>query len=83
MTATAAALFREVLERPEDDRPRLVYADWLDENGEADRAEFIRIQGPTPARFCEPRRSGTVQVQPSASYHLLPRPQSRAESPAT
>lgn len=27
---------------PDDDGPRLVYADWLDEHGECDRAEFIR-----------------------------------------
>jgi uncharacterized protein (TIGR02996 family) len=29
---------------PEDDALRLVYADWLDENGEEARAEFIRLQ---------------------------------------
>jgi uncharacterized protein (TIGR02996 family) len=29
---------------PEDDTPRLVYADWLDEHGDPDRAEFIRVQ---------------------------------------
>ena len=29
---------------PEDDTVRLVFADWLDENGAADRAEFIRLQ---------------------------------------
>jgi uncharacterized protein (TIGR02996 family) len=33
-----------VIESPEDDGPRLVYADWLDEQGEHDRAEFIRLQ---------------------------------------
>lgn len=27
-----------------DDGPRLVYADWLDDRGEADRADFIRVQ---------------------------------------
>jgi uncharacterized protein (TIGR02996 family) len=27
---------------PEDEVTRLIYADWLDEQGEADRAEFIR-----------------------------------------
>jgi uncharacterized protein (TIGR02996 family) len=37
-------LLRTLLERPDDDAPRLVYADWLDENGEPDRAEFIRVQ---------------------------------------
>jgi uncharacterized protein (TIGR02996 family) len=29
---------------PDDDAPRLVYADWLEENGPPERAEFIRIQ---------------------------------------
>ena len=48
------ALLRAVLAAPDDDAPRLVYADWLDENAEAlpavearaewARAEFIRLQ---------------------------------------
>jgi uncharacterized protein (TIGR02996 family) len=42
--ATGAALLADILEYPEDDTPRLIYADWLDEHGEADRAEFIRVQ---------------------------------------
>jgi uncharacterized protein (TIGR02996 family) len=29
---------------PEDDAPRLVYADWLEDNGDPERAEFIRAQ---------------------------------------
>ncbi len=29
---------------PADDLPRLVYADWLEENNDAPRAEFIRVQ---------------------------------------
>src|SRR5262249_9492807 len=33
-----------VTESPEDDTPRLVYADWLDDHGQADRAEVIRLQ---------------------------------------
>lgn len=37
-------LLRVVCENPDDDTPRLVFADWLDENGEPERAEFIRIQ---------------------------------------
>ncbi|HEX5269331.1 MAG TPA: TIGR02996 domain-containing protein [Gemmataceae bacterium] len=28
----------------DDDAPRLIYADWLDEQGDADRAELIRVQ---------------------------------------
>lgn len=37
-------LLRGVCEDPADDLPRLVAADWLDENGDGDRAEFIRLQ---------------------------------------
>jgi len=32
-----------ILEYPDDDAPRLVYADWLDEQGDP-RGEFIRVQ---------------------------------------
>jgi uncharacterized protein (TIGR02996 family) len=37
-------LLDAVLAAPDDDGPRLVYADWLEERGDADRAEFIRVQ---------------------------------------
>jgi uncharacterized protein (TIGR02996 family) len=33
-----------ILEHPDDDGPRLVYADWLEEHGDTARAEFIRVQ---------------------------------------
>ncbi len=35
---------RAIREAPEDDTPRLVYADWLDEHDQPERAEFIRAQ---------------------------------------
>jgi uncharacterized protein (TIGR02996 family) len=37
----------DILEHPDDDAVRLIYADWLEEHGDpagADRAEFIRVQ---------------------------------------
>jgi uncharacterized protein (TIGR02996 family) len=37
-------LLQAIRETPEDDTPRLVLSDWLDENGEPERAELIRIQ---------------------------------------
>lgn len=38
-------LLRAVFEHPEDDAPRLAYADWLDESGgEPERAALIRVQ---------------------------------------
>src|SRR5947209_8162096 len=38
------ASLQAIREKPDDDAPRLIYADWLDEHGQADRAEFIRVQ---------------------------------------
>jgi uncharacterized protein (TIGR02996 family) len=38
------AFLQDVLEHPDDDTPRLVFADWLEDNGDPDRAEFIRVQ---------------------------------------
>ena len=35
---------RAICDQPADDAPRLVFADWLDEHGDPDRAEFIRVQ---------------------------------------
>ena len=37
-------LLRDIIENARDDTPRLVYADWLDEHGDAERAQFIRVQ---------------------------------------
>src|SRR5262245_48239255 len=44
MTPDEAACLRLILADPDADGPRLVYADWLDEHGHTDRAEFIRAQ---------------------------------------
>jgi uncharacterized protein (TIGR02996 family) len=38
------AFLQAILEHPEDDTPRLVYADWLEDHGDPTRAEFIRLQ---------------------------------------
>ena len=37
------AFLKAILADPDDDTPRLVYADWLTEHGEESRAEFIRL----------------------------------------
>src|SRR5689334_7370825 len=43
-----AALLTAIRDHPDEDTPRLVYADWLDENATSDaqrgRAEFIRVE---------------------------------------
>jgi uncharacterized protein (TIGR02996 family) len=47
MSPERLALLKAILSSPEDDLPRLVFADWLEENGTTDadaaRVEFIRL----------------------------------------
>lgn len=38
------AFIDAIIAQPDDDLPRLIFADWLDEQGEGERAEFIRVQ---------------------------------------
>lgn len=38
------AFIDAIIESPDDDTPRLIYADFLEGRGESDRAEFIRLQ---------------------------------------
>jgi uncharacterized protein (TIGR02996 family) len=40
----ALALMRGILAEPDDDAPRLVYADWLEEHGQQERGQHIRLQ---------------------------------------
>ena len=42
--AEAVALLRSIAQNPDDAEPRLALADFLEEAGEVDRAEFIRLQ---------------------------------------
>lgn len=44
MTAEEKGLLDDVVANPEDMTPRLVYADWCLDNGQADRAQLIRLQ---------------------------------------
>lgn len=61
---------RAIRAAPADDTPRLVYADWLEEVGQAERAQFIRLQ-------CEyaplPRDGGRRRELKEQAYELLRR----------
>ncbi len=41
---TEAGLLHAIYTNPDDDVPRLVYADWLEEHDQLERAEYIRVQ---------------------------------------
>src|SRR5437870_2291421 len=38
------ALLAAIRAQPDEDTPRLIFADWLDENDESQRAAFVRAQ---------------------------------------
>lgn len=42
--ADELALIRAIVAHPDDDTPRLIYADWLDEHDQGARARLIRVQ---------------------------------------
>ena len=58
------ALLRAILDSPDDDAPRLVYADWLEEHGDPARATFIRAQIQlTRLPDNDPDRDSLVQME--------------------
>lgn len=68
---------RAIVDSPEDDLPRLVFADWLEERGEGARAEFIRAQ--CALAHCE---EGDGRDRLEAIAHRLLRSGRRAWAPA-
>src|SRR5262245_44072357 len=44
MMSIEVAFLAALYDQPEDDTPRLIYADWLEEHGQPQRAELIRLQ---------------------------------------
>lgn len=59
----ADAFLRDILANPDDDAPRLIFADWLEEQGDAGsvaRAEFIRVQCALASGSLSLRRRATL-----------------------
>ncbi len=61
---TEAALLAAVLADPGDDAPRLILADWWDENGQDTRAEFVRVQVELAAK-CRHKVPGHMSYCPA------------------
>ncbi len=63
------AFLQDICEHPEDDTPRLIFADWLEEHDNPERAEFIRLQcdlagrdaSDTEVKRLKARESGLIQ----------------------
>lgn len=64
---------RAIQESPQDDSLRLVYADWLEEHGDAQRAEYLRLEhqfSHVPGRL----RALCQQLDPGWLASVLRRP---------
>lgn len=73
MTATiegyGTQLMRAILQTPDDDTPRLAFADWLDEVGDHDRATYIREA--IKLYLCGPEHK-KVGYHPAPTVYLIP-----------
>src|SRR5437764_72310 len=55
------AFLEAILDSPDDDAPRLIFADWLEDEGQAQRAELIRVQCRLAGDLSRPERGELVQ----------------------
>jgi uncharacterized protein (TIGR02996 family) len=53
------AFLADIVEHPDEDAPRLIFSDWLEDNGEPEWAEFIRLQIRLTSRF-DPKREDNL-----------------------
>jgi uncharacterized protein (TIGR02996 family) len=81
-----SSFLADIAANPEDDAPRLVYADWLDDNGDPDRAAFIRAQcrlarmGPcNPERFALEADAEDLLAKHGKKWLKLPKVGARVE----
>jgi uncharacterized protein (TIGR02996 family) len=61
------AFLQAIMEKPDDDSVRLVFADWLEEHDQPERAEFIRLQ----CRMADPSLKGPRRWRLRAQIHRL------------
>lgn len=66
---SGGSLLDAVLARPDDDAPRRVYADWLEEQGDP-RGEFIAVQCELAAGGVEPSRRAALEERERALLNL-------------
>lgn len=71
LTDTGSKLLREILSRPSQDDRRLVYADWLEENGRSARAGLIRVGVEIAAQRRAGKRGGRLPYLVRQERRLL------------
>lgn len=74
MTTIADAFLEDILAHPDDDTPRLIFADWLEEEGgDSERAEFIRVQCRMHGMICAYQPFSSFRKQVSCEHCELKR----------
>lgn len=58
-------LLADVLAHPHDDAPRLIFADWCEDHGEAERADLVRLQIELAALRQKAREYGPTSPPPA------------------
>src|SRR5436190_174170 len=80
MTSSHDALYRAICAHPDEDTPRLAFADLLDENGDPLRARFVRTQvalarsAPYEPAWVSARRHDPDAATGWGMAHTLPKP---------
>jgi uncharacterized protein (TIGR02996 family) len=72
------AFVHSILNNPDDDTPRLAFADWLEERGRASHAELIRVQcelARLPKRSREPKAKARREKLAAREKELLRQPE--------
>lgn len=72
MLMTRDSLLRAILDDPHDVDLRLVFADFLSDNGQEDRGDFIRVECDI-ARICEGNRTGKPEPDAERLDSLIAR----------
>ena len=80
MESERMQLLRSIADKPDDDFPRLVMADWLEEHSEPEHAELIRIQIelkkvtlPKPTKWGSPEYYRFILKQWELCKHIDPK----------
>jgi uncharacterized protein (TIGR02996 family) len=73
MQSDGNALFLAICAQPWEDTPRLAYADWLDENGDPRRAEYIRLEVAIEERIRRRQTLSPNQVARRQQLHAFER----------
>jgi len=62
-------LLADIIDNPDDDVPRRIYADWLEDNGQPERAEFIRLVLDLAAMAADSPALARMKLRCKTLYH--------------